>query len=89
MNRTTTAVLALTIAAALTPLLFARDFTSEPLLGTVADPAAPLSPSENPAVDPGRVAWHPNLETAREASVESGRPVLLFQLLGRLDQEFC
>jgi hypothetical protein len=44
---------------------------------------------ENPAVAPGAIRWHDGLAAARTASKASGRPVLLFQLLGRLDQEFC
>jgi len=49
----------------------------------------PRGGRENPTVEAGAVRWHENLAAARAASVKSGRPVLLFQLLGRLDQEFC
>ena len=38
---------------------------------------------------PSTVAWHADLAAARTAAAESGRPILLFQLLGRLDEEFC
>ena len=44
---------------------------------------------ENPSVAPGAIRWHADLAAARDASRASGRPVLLFQLLGQLDQEFC
>lgn len=44
---------------------------------------------ENPRVAPGLVRWHADFGAAREASARSGKPVLLFQLLGRLDEEFC
>lgn len=44
---------------------------------------------ENPAVQPGLVKWHPTFEAACKAANESTKPVLLFHLLGRLDQEFC
>jgi hypothetical protein len=36
-----------------------------------------------------KVAWHASFEKAVEAARTSGKPVLLFQLLGRLDEEFC
>lgn len=50
-----------------------------------ADPAAPA----NPKVAPGLVRWHPDLAAAQAASRVSGKPVLLFQMLGNLDDEFC
>lgn len=40
-------------------------------------------------VAPGLVSWHPSFEKACEAAKASGNPVLLFQLLGNLDEEFC
>ena len=42
----------------------------------------------NPSVEPGRVRWHSDFAAACAASRQSGKPVLLFQLLGRLDQRF-
>ncbi len=36
-----------------------------------------------------RVSWHPSLTDAQHASEESGKPVLVFQLLGRLDEQLC
>lgn len=41
------------------------------------------------AVAPGRVAWHASYREALEASARSGKPVFLFLLLGKLDEEFC
>jgi hypothetical protein len=41
------------------------------------------------AVKAGDVAWHGSFEDALAAAGASGKPVLLFQLLGRLDDEFC
>lgn len=38
---------------------------------------------------PAAVAWHATFEDARQAAAKSGRPVLLFQLLGKLDDAFC
>jgi hypothetical protein len=43
----------------------------------------------NPKVQPGKVNWHQDLDTARLASVKSGKPVLLFHMMGRLDDRFC
>lgn len=40
-------------------------------------------------VAPGRVAWHASYRDALAASAQSGKPVLLFLLLGKLDDEFC
>ncbi|MFT4541427.1 MAG: hypothetical protein ACI841_000265 [Planctomycetota bacterium] len=33
--------------------------------------------------------WHKSLDDAQRASALSGKPVLVFQLLGRLDEELC
>ena len=40
-------------------------------------------------VQPGLVAWHADRAAALTAAKTSGKPVLLFQLLGRLDETFC
>jgi hypothetical protein len=40
-------------------------------------------------VQPGLVAWHANYQEAVDASRASGKPVLLVQLLGRMDEKFC
>ena len=40
-------------------------------------------------VSPGDVKWHANYQAACAASEISGKPVLLFQLMGKLDDEFC
>ncbi len=36
-----------------------------------------------------KVRWHDSFTAAVEAATTSGKPVLLFQLLGRLDDAFC
>ena len=41
------------------------------------------------ACSEGLVRWHGSREAALAAARESGRPVMLFQMLGRLDEEFC
>jgi hypothetical protein len=43
----------------------------------------------NPIVQPGLVHWHKDFSAACAAAKKSGRPVLLFQLMGRLDRQFC
>jgi hypothetical protein len=43
---------------------------------------------DNPWVEPGKVKWHKSFADARAAAVNSGKPVLLFQMMGRLDQQF-
>ncbi|MGB6044843.1 MAG: hypothetical protein WBF93_16940 [Pirellulales bacterium] len=47
------------------------------------------TPPTNPKVAPGKVSWHPDFAAACEASRKSGKPVLHFQLLGNLDDQFC
>lgn len=52
-------------------------------------PAAAGPGFVNPKVQPGLVHWHASFEAACEAARRSGKPVLLFQMMGRLDQKFC
>jgi len=40
-------------------------------------------------VSTGKVAWRASLEAALEQARTSGKPVLVFQLLGKLDDEWC
>jgi hypothetical protein len=55
---------------------------------TVAVGKAGAAPA-NPKVEPGLVKWHGDFAAARAASARSGKPVLLFQMLGRMDEHFC
>lgn len=50
--------------------------------------AATTADTNNPTVKPGKVTWHADLATACRRAKESGKPVLLFQMMGRLDQRF-
>ncbi len=43
----------------------------------------------NPKVEPGKVKWHATFDEACQASAKSGKPVLLFQMMGKLDEQFC
>jgi hypothetical protein len=45
--------------------------------------------SENPKVEPGKVRWHRDFAAACAASGRSKKPVLLFHMLGKLDDQFC
>lgn len=40
-------------------------------------------------VRPGKVDWYDDLELALAASKQSKRPVLLFQMMGHMDDRFC
>jgi hypothetical protein len=59
--------------------------------GTVqaGDGLAAKAAETNPKVQPGLVRWHADYAAACAAGKESGKPVLLFQMMGRLDQQFC
>jgi hypothetical protein len=57
---------------------------------TTAQPAtAAADTATNRRVQPGLVTWHETHAAALAAAKKSGKPVLHFQLLGRLDEEFC
>jgi hypothetical protein len=45
--------------------------------------------TEQPRVAPGLVRWHATLADAQRAASASGKPVLLFEMFGRLDHRFC
>jgi hypothetical protein len=63
---------------------------TEQLLASAATAANdPTSAFVNPKVEPGKVKWHADFATARAASAKSGKPVLLFQMMGKLDDQFC
>ena len=72
--------------------------TKNPVPGRVkvALPSKTLGTSQKPAlkpqqekVEPGKVRWHKAIQTAMDASRRSGKPVLLFQMMGHLDDRFC
>jgi len=43
---------------------------------------------DNPHVEPGKVHWHDDFAAACTAAKKSGKPVMLFHLMGQLDQKF-
>ena len=63
----------------------ARKSEDEVPLKKAIDPARP----KEGRVAPGRVQWHASFDKAIEAAAKSGKPVLLFQMLGQLDEEWC
>ena len=42
----------------------------------------------NVKVAPGKVKWHKDFQMACRAAAKSGKPVLLFQMMGNLDERF-
>ena len=39
--------------------------------------------------DEMKVDWLTSLDAAKDQAAKSGKPILYFQLLGRLDEEYC
>jgi hypothetical protein len=62
---------------------------TESIVARGTDTTAPAKAFDNPKVAPGKVTWHKDLATACAASRTSGKPVLLFQMMGKLDDKFC
>jgi hypothetical protein len=58
-------------------------------LDSVRSTETSIARKTNPKVAPGKVVWHKSFEAACAASHRSGKPVLLFQLMGNLDDQFC
>jgi hypothetical protein len=54
-----------------------------------AGKAAVAPDPANLRVQPGKVNWHKDLAAACAAATKSGKPVLLFQMMGKLDDQFC
>lgn len=59
------------------------------VVAKAAPAPAPAATPDNPTVEPGKVKWHATLEDAQAAAKKSGKPVLLFQMMGYLDKKFC
>ena len=51
--------------------------------------ARAVGDTTNPTVKAGLVQWHPSFAKACEAAKTSGKPVLLFHMMGLLDKQFC
>lgn len=63
----------------------------QPTVQPTAEPPSLPSPAPqvNKEVEPGTIRWHPNLDAALIAAKASHKPVLVFHMMGRLDQQFC
>jgi len=72
-----------------TPSKYVIERPTKEVLMAHSGAAAVTAPSDNPKVAPGRVLWHPTFAAACAASRASGKPVLLFQMMGNLDEQFC
>ena len=59
-----------------------------PLVEPMPVVTAEVKPA-NPSVDPGLVHWHATTEVALAAAKLSKKPVLVFQMMGQLDHQFC
>jgi hypothetical protein len=76
---------------------FSKTLRIEPavknLVATASAPATPAPAASdkfvNPKVQPGKVRWHATLADACTAASKSKKPVLLFQMMGKLDDQFC
>ena len=55
---------------------------------TTALQAGDVADVSNPKVEPGKVNWHADFDTALAKAEKSGKPVLLFQMMGNLDEAF-
>lgn len=85
-------ILAAVVCAVVLSSGFARSRASlheTHLPSSIARDSAPDRSADNPAVAPGKVRWHDSFAQAQAASKQSGKPVLLFQMMGRLDRQFC
>lgn len=64
-----------------------------PTKAVLANRTAPAAAAEpgfaNPKVQPGKVRWHVSFAAAQAAAQKSGKPVLLFHMMGKLDDQFC
>jgi hypothetical protein len=67
------------------------ELPTEKLLASTTVPSPSLSAPNfiNPKVKPGEVRWHKTFAAACAAAKKSGKPVLLFQMTGKLDERFC
>ena len=84
----------LTAALAVLAAVVATGVDRESLAGAASVAPAPretrsLATEENPRVAPGLVKWHSSFAEAQAAATKSGKPVLLFHMMGQLDRQFC
>lgn len=61
---------------------------AQPPEAAAAEESTAAPADDNPRVEPGKVQWHDGVDAAIVAAKSSGKPVLVFHLLGQLDQRF-
>ena len=61
----------------------------QPVLDQGASAGATRADAAKTKTAAGKVQWHDDFNSACRASRETGKPVLLFQLMGQLDEVFC
>ena len=80
----------LSVLATLLTVHSPRTATAAAPAPSAASVEKPRPPAEdNPRVKPGLVNWHATVADARAAAEKSGRPVLVFHMMGQLDRQFC
>jgi hypothetical protein len=52
-------------------------------------PATVRQIAEQQKADAGSIKWHAHFAAAQQAAHESNKPILLFQMMGRLSDKFC
>ncbi|HUE72209.1 MAG TPA: hypothetical protein VMP01_15100 [Pirellulaceae bacterium] len=62
--------------------------TQPPDAAAAEESTAATVADDNPRVEPGKVQWHDGVDAAITAAKSSGKPILVFHLLGELDQRF-
>ena len=72
----------------LTKLLTKKSLSKKPGKKTIAlKEVAPLAKSST-KVSPGKVVWHKNMKRASQAALLSQKPILVFHLMGKLDDRY-
>ena len=79
----------LAVPCALLLLAAACARSADPAPSPSPEPAVAAAEDRGPRAAPGLVRWHESVDAARTAATASGKPVLVVQLLGRLDDELC
>ena len=79
----------LSVLATLVAVNTSRNAAAAPATPAPLPAAAEKPPEDNPRVKPGLVNWHATAADARAAAERSGRPVLVFHMMGQLDRQFC
>jgi hypothetical protein len=66
-----------------------KEVIERPTEAVVGKKSSSVTDTDNPKVEPGKVHWHATFADACKAAEKSHKPVLLFQMMGNLDERFC